>query len=453
MRGPLGGGLWGRNTQFSPASVPGLAVWLDGAMQAFSDLAGTVPANPTAGRARRINEPAPLSGFFSAPSDAERPYAETNGLALEPVIPQASGYNLTLPAGVLLPVEGQTLVMSMSLRFPVHPNLNEGWAHAFGTSGFRCGPARVQGEVWVYANGNHWSTGVFPQLADLFYCVIRFKGAAGIDMSYSINGAPPVVISTATVVTADTWAPVLGIFDGFDGAHMSFGQFAAYSNIVSDANRDKLIAWLPTRPVPPAFPVDYKLVLVTGDSIAFGLGVNPPESWPFVALPHLQDVAGPMKLANVAIQSQRIADTLATFAAVWPVVYSASRAKNVATFDSATNDIAFSGQPIGNIIAAYLAGCDTMRAAGAAVVADTVLPRSDTGISVTFEADRQTFNTAIRAGAAHYNALSDVATVPGMGAAGDSTNATNYQSDQVHPTAVGQALIEPTYRAAILTVL
>lgn len=89
------------------------------------------------------------------------------------------------------------------------------------------------------------------------------------------------------------------------------------------------------------------------------------------------------------------------------------------------------------------------RAAGWAVVAFTVLPRSDVGTPVGFEVARQSLNTLIRADTTLYDALADVAANTTIGDAGDETNAT-YYADLVHLTDAGYAIVADIARDAMV---
>jgi hypothetical protein len=93
-------------------------------------------------------------------------------------------------------------------------------------------------------------------------------------------------------------------------------------------------------------------------------------------------------------------------------------------------------------LATYL---DARRATGWKVVLCTVLPSTAVG----FNAARNTANaTLVTWAGVHADAIADFAADPTMGPDAAASNAT-YYSDGTHPTAAGQALLEPIYRAAV----
>lgn len=96
----------------------------------------------------------------------------------------------------------------------------------------------------------------------------------------------------------------------------------------------------------------------------------------------------------------------------------------------------------------YTTYCTNRRAVGWKVIAVTVLPR--TSASGTFEADRQTVNTSIRAGWTSYaDALADVAADSRIGDAGDQNDLTYYLADAIHLTTAGAAVVAGIVTTAI----
>ena len=93
-------------------------------------------------------------------------------------------------------------------------------------------------------------------------------------------------------------------------------------------------------------------------------------------------------------------------------------------------------------LAAYL---DARRAAGWKVVLCTVPPGTASG----FNAARNLANTTLRTWVGvHADALCDFAADPTMGPDAAASDTSLY-GDGEHPTAAGQAILEPIYRAAI----
>ena len=91
--------------------------------------------------------------------------------------------------------------------------------------------------------------------------------------------------------------------------------------------------------------------------------------------------------------------------------------------------------------------CQTLVGYGFGVIVGTVTPRSITGTRATFEADRQTVNSRIRANAVAEGwavAVADVGSDALMGQAGQETN-TNYFADLIHPTTAGYYRLADNY--------
>jgi hypothetical protein len=438
----------GASGPFSPASLSP-ALWLDGRETAYSDTAGTVPVVSPTGRVRRVNQPAPLTGSWLAPSDAARSFREgTTAVDLQGV---PTGQWLVQPAGITMPADDATLAFAIT-NHDNYPNVFQ--AFASGTDGVsRWGLVLFNGNILIYRNGAFWNTAIAVTPNKTFVGVVRWRTNAR-DISYVRDGVPGSsseagAIPTGRVVSVIDTGSAAG-----EGCHVTIGQLLGIGRSVSDAERDDLLTWLQANAAPAQAPLNTPQVAIAGDSIAVGFNTANGRrgAWAFKMLANLYTTAA-ARLRNTSVSGY----TLAQMATAYPTdivpIYSASRAKNVLVVAGATNSIAFGALTAAQVIAAYWSYCDTARAAGWLVVACTVLPRSDATIRGTFNADRATVNAAILADwATHADGLADVAAVAGMGADGDSANAANY-GDLVHPTDAGHTLLEPTYRAAVIALL
>lgn len=124
--------------------------------------------------------------------------------------------------------------------------------------------------------------------------------------------------------------------------------------------------------------------------------------------------------------------------------------RNVITVFEVTNALYFGATATTayNDLVTY---CQAAQRRGFKVVVLTVLPRSDAGTPGSFETDRQTVNTNLRANWTTFaDALADVAADSRIGDAGDETN-TTYYADRVHPTTTGGGIIAQIVYDAILT--
>ena len=93
--------------------------------------------------------------------------------------------------------------------------------------------------------------------------------------------------------------------------------------------------------------------------------------------------------------------------------------------------------------------CAERRAAGWTVIALTVLPRAQSTLVATFEADRSTINADIRTHWREFaDGLADVAADHRIGEFGDQLNK-KYFRDGVHLTARGNVIVTAIVAAAV----
>jgi lysophospholipase L1-like esterase len=182
-----------------------------------------------------------------------------------------------------------------------------------------------------------------------------------------------------------------------------------------------------------------------GDSLTQGGGGASPYPTQLAA-------SFPMsKITNFGQGGDTLNNMAANVVATVDAVFDATRISACCAWGG-TNDIFF-GDSAATAISDYASYCTARRAAGWKVVAFTILPRSDTGVPGAFETSRQTFNTSIRANWTTYaDALADVAANTTIGDAGDELDTTYYQSDKVHLTTAGQAVVTGIVSTAIMTI-
>lgn len=445
-----GGSAWPSGSNwplgFTPAALPNLVLWVDARTQTYSDAGGTVAANPYSGRVRRINFPAPLSGNAQAISDALRPWREPNTL------------NCMLNAGHYLAATAASACVrndfTIALSFRMRDNTTSAGQFLF---------ANDAGGAYVYVfnsnllvmtvGGYNWNIAAVPAGAS---CALVVRTTPTLlKASLVVNGTRtdytlPVVLSGASVpaatwtIGADGRVPIIGI-------QAAISQAIAAARSVSEYENNELLGFLASAPAPD-FATALRLVVLSGDSIAAGLNLDRALIWSFKAQQAICTASplDPINLLNCAVSGDTIAMQEADYPTTMAPFYSAARAKNIFMAAVGTNNMANIGQDGPTALAAYYAYLDDKLARGWRVIACTVLPRAAGG---AFNTARAYFNSNLRADWAGrgYSAIADVALVPGMGADGDELNATNYM-DTVHPTLVGNDLLEPTYRAAIQAV-
>lgn len=153
---------------------------------------------------------------------------------------------------------------------------------------------------------------------------------------------------------------------------------------------------------------------------------------------------------NFAVGGQTVATMTADAVAQIDSLYSSSALANVVILWGGTNDIFF-GASAATTYARIVAYHTARRAAGFKTVAVTLLPRSDAGTPVGYEAARISVNTSIRTNWATFaDALADIAVDTRIGDSGDETD-TAYYADLVHMTGRGYAIVADLIKRALST--
>lgn len=196
--------------------------------------------------------------------------------------------------------------------------------------------------------------------------------------------------------------------------------------------------------------VDRPQVIFDGNSMTLGNtlpqgAVNFPDQT--IAL-----LARPVLEQNLGRSGKTIADMNADAAARIDPLIEKSRPANVVVCWEGTNYLR-NGATAAQTITQLSTYCAARKAAGFKVVLLTILPCSYAGTPGSFEADRRTVNTSLRANWATYaDALSDVAADARIGDAGDETDTAYYQ-DLLHMTQAGYAVVAGITKRAIEVLL
>lgn len=420
-------------------------VWLDGRYPVYSDAAGNVQVG--SGLIRRANDNPSLAGVWLSENDPQRPSRDV-GIRCDFLAGSGFG-QLLRAASTSVSLTDHTLVCQFVPRIAV-PNMG-----LCATSTTNLGLFTSGNALGFFANGSPSQFSLLPLgLAQKNTVVVRGTptGTKGSLMTGGLVTSDTVAAVITPGTTGGNGWHLAANFGNMLGFYGSINQFLVINRAVSDAEVLQLLAWGDALGSSDGYATGNSIVNITGDSIATGIvQVAPNAGWPGVMLQNLRAGAFPtVETCNTAVSGSGIAPT--TYANIRP--YSDSR-KNVTILAGGTNDLANGTSTAATLTAAYFAACDDLRSKGQRVVAATLLPRSD-GMVVSqsvFDAARATFNANIRNGSSHYNGLADVAQVTGMGADGNSNNATLYSADKVHPIAAGHALLEPTYRAAAISLL
>ncbi len=237
-------------------------------------------------------------------------------------------------------------------------------------------------------------------------------------------------VSKLTIGSATTGGLTAGVLYAF---------FYSTSEVISPQISD-LMANLATADVS---------VVCDGDSLTQGGGLSNASSYPGQLQVLLRAGNHPTDLVqNIGIGGQITSAMTSKAAAQIDAAWGTQTRKIVACW-CGTNDLFF-GASAATTYSRMVAYYTARKAAGEKVIAFTILPRSDAGTPGTFEADRQTVNTSLRANWATYaDALCDVAADSRIGDAGDELNTTYYQSDHVHLNTTGFGIPAALSKSAI----
>jgi lysophospholipase L1-like esterase len=242
---------------------------------------------------------------------------------------------------------------------------------------------------------------------------------------------------SSRVVTGGT----VGTANGYYGMVGTYNEFLFYDHTLTEAEILQLKTYLRVRYKLPPSPSPIRVVTV-GDSLTAGNLSTYGFNYPNQMIPLLSPQPG---LYNMGLGGEKVTEMIAEAAAKVDVMYDAAKARNIVAIWGGTNDL-YTGDTAENTYANLQTYCAARRAAGWKVVVVTTLPR---GANDPFEANRQTYNTSIRAGWATFaDALADVAADSRIGDAGDNSDGT-YYSDGTHLNNTGYGVVAVIVGAAV----
>lgn len=444
-----------------PANVTP-AAWFDGNQQAFSDLAGTVPVS--SGLIRRLNEGAPLTGAWTSPSDPERPTRDSSSVRFD-MNGTVGGSQLTRPDPGGIFRDSCTIVVAYVARDNSFAGPLMG---LFEESSQQLGVRISSNTVWGMCTAGNFFTNlvVAPGKVNVIALTYTPGVNGGVEAKLDADGT----ISSATMsATLAHTAPSSWIV-GRDGASYLYGsvpQAIVVASPLQGVYRDALMNYAKYQVVPPAYPTDRPLILGIGDSITRATGASYNLSYLMLAVENLRTLA-PIEVCNVAVGGIGVTGLLQPISDAQSLVlrgdafYSAARAKNIAVWLLGSNDAA-NGNSTGYILNGTGAAPGSglypamayMKSRGWRNIVLTLGPRTDAlAISNNFEAKRIAVNNDIATNWRTYaDAFVDTRGIANFGGATDSNNPTYYSVDMIHPNNNGHALIEPTVRAAIQSLL
>lgn len=431
-------------------------MWVDGRSPAYTDSAGTLAASAFTDRIRRVNYGAPAVGNAQSASDGTRPFYEPGALNFQ----VGAGSYLHAPVASDCLQTGVTVAVNFTVR-----DKPEGSPQCLICNGtvlkvmtFSANLPSINynntGGFWDPAGGSF----VLPLGAQV--SLIFRLSATTIKATIVVDGTRTDYSTTVTVaastLTAANW------YIGWDGTtagdqrlHGALSQGLVIPHTLTDPDNDSLVAFLEANQAPHFCPTAVAFVAVSGDSIARAgqgiFGIPVASSWAMLAQQGL-NATQPINLVNAAISGDAIVNQHnVVFPGIITPFFSSSRSRNVLVLAVGTNDMATLSKDGPTTLTDYYAYADAALVSGWRVVVCTVLPRSGTGHDTAFNAARAYFNSTLSAQwvARGYHALADVASIVGMGADGNESNLTYYNSDDIHPNTNGHATMLPVYQAAI----
>lgn len=425
------------------------AFWLDMRQPAFADLAGTTPA-VIGGPLGRVNEASPLSGNWQAPTTGQRPRADPGSARMDYCATDfSSSQSLVRTAAVALPGTDATLAVSFMAR-DASQSPQSGILRSPGYGGLIDGNGLLS---LTYNNaGANWTAAIPTFTKGQRVSIVARLTATTLKMQAMIDGVSYSDSLTVSVTGSAATNPfTVGAIAGADGGvYGSLSHAIGVGRAISDSEAVALAAWLDVQPVPAAFPLSQPLFGVIGDSIARGNpGGYPYQVWAFSALQNIRVTYPGCEMCNAAVGGSGVTGMYT------PIIpfYSPSRNRNVLVVAGGTNDLANNNGQVFTRDGLF-AACDAARAQGWKVALATILDRTGslTISQASFDSQRAFVNAAITgSGTTHADALIDLTGIANLSANGAANNATYFSADLIHPIAAGHALMEPVYRAAMLT--
>jgi hypothetical protein len=280
----------------------------------------------------------------------------------------------------------------------------------------------------------------------------------GVRVSVRWGGTTHRATTTITMPTGRTASVLdLGINEFVGGGPNPMHTYGAfmYSAPLSQADEDKLLGYMDgLNGLSTIYPTDCQLITIAGNSIANGFQLPAESSWAYNVGATARSLGTTNRVEMTAVPGWTLGQMITDYPVHVKPRFNSSRPGtrgNALFVAGATNDMAFGTLTALQVEALYQSYCAQALADGFWVIACTVLPRSDTQNSIrsTFEADRTTFNTWLRA---NYTMFASIMVDPGgdptIGVFGASDDPMLY-IDKVHLTALGASDARPIYQMGV----
>lgn len=290
------------------------------------------------------------------------------------------------------------------------------------------------------------SDNIFGCGAGPFVIAFRYDGARS---NIFVNGIKLFdnAVSVASATWIDAWISSLTAGVSFYSAY-SYREIDYWSRALSDAEVNTACLSVASRTSIPAT----NLCIFQGTSLMAGLSAAAGGGFAYIALPNLTTK---MFSANFGVASSGLGGLIAEAPTINALLTTnsgfAGLGKKILCMDGLTNDLNDKTYgSVATLLANFQSYLLTMKAAGWKTVVSTVLSRGQAGVPASFDADRATFNSAIKTwGTTYIDAIADFASDAAMGPNGAWSNTTYFAADNVHWTDAGHAKMEPYTSAAI----
>ncbi|MEJ0021442.1 MAG: 6-bladed beta-propeller [Candidatus Doudnabacteria bacterium] len=229
--------------------------------------------------------------------------------------------------------------------------------------------------------------------------------------------------------------------------HGDIAEIIIYNSALSRVQIGQIESYLMAKYGIASIPSN-PLLIFDGDSITQGYLASTGQDYPS----QVQAILGPgPTYQNMGGSSRTLLDMINDAPAQIDPEFLGADTTNIVTLMGGTNDLHFGADAITtyNRIVSY---AQARRAVGFKVIVNTILPRTEPTLP-TFEADRQTVNSLLRANWPSFaDGLSDIASSSVMGQPGEDSD-TTYYHDGIHPTDAGYGILAGYVAAAIQKII
>jgi lysophospholipase L1-like esterase len=289
-------------------------------------------------------------------------------------------------------------------------------------------------------------------VAGQWYSIRVWHDSVANKIYIQVNDTTPNSLDHATGVFASNSPFIIGALPAASRyASCTIDEVGFWKRTLTDAE------WLQYRTSGKSYPflsvgaVVNNLMAFDGNSLSDEVFATYPATWPRNTFDAL--VGGTYMYKNFAASGQTITQMTTDAAVQIDTLISQVSGKKILICWEGINELQ-SGTNAADTYSKIVTYCQARQAAGWEVVVFTLLPATGSAILPSYEADRQTVNTNIRANWATFaDALCDVGNDSRIGEAGDSNNATYYQDDKIHLRPGGNAVVQELATVSIGSLL